>query len=219
MVFLSLTAFYFFLVSLDSNDLKAHYSAVCSWDLRLRPSTTPRLPAPSLVCQRSDRAKIFVEAEDVGIWSDGSGLCAGRTLCFSASEGVRRVIYHAHLVATPEISRFLIPWPHLLLAQGKALLNYGVQWPLALLAVIGLVVSVARPTKKTLWFAAAVLLAAGSVAGAIWPMIRYTLPLIPLIALAAALALTAARFARVLASLDLRSFRYAFPWSLHGCRP
>jgi uncharacterized membrane protein YhaH (DUF805 family) len=193
MVVLSLTAFYFFLVSLDRNDFKAHLFSSLFLGLAIAAKYNAAYLLPLWFARDLIERKFAWKLKLWGYGAIVAGFALGEPYAFLRPREFAGVIYHAYLVASPEISRFLIPWPHLLLAQGKALLNYGVQWPPALLAVIGLVISVARPTRKTLWFAAAVLLAAGSVAGTMWPMLRYTLPLVPLIALAAALALTAAR--------------------------
>jgi len=192
MVFLSLTAFYFFLASLDGN-VKAHLFSGLFLGLAIAAKYSAACLLPLWLGRDLIERKFSWKLK---LWGYGvmvAGFALGEPYAFLRPGEFARVIYHAHVLDTPEMRLFLIPWPQLLAAQGKALLNYGVQWPLASLAVIGLVVSVARPTRKTLWFAAAVVLAAGSIAGSKWPMIRYTLPVVPLIALAAALALTAAR--------------------------
>jgi uncharacterized membrane protein YhaH (DUF805 family) len=192
MVFLSLTAFCFFLASLDG-DVKAHLFSGLFLGLAIAAKYNAAYLLPLWLVRDLVERKFSWKLRLWGYGAMVAGFALGEPYAFLHPREFVAVIYHAYMVATPETSRFLIPWPQLLAAQGKALLNYGVQWPPACLAAIGLLVCVARPTRKTLWFAGAVLLAAGSIAGTMWPMIRYTLPLVPLIALAAALALTAGR--------------------------
>jgi Dolichyl-phosphate-mannose-protein mannosyltransferase len=193
MVFLSLTAFYFFLASLDGNDFKAHLFSCLFLGLAIAAKYNAACLLPLWLGRDLVQRTFSWKQKMWGYGAMAAGFALGEPYAFLHPREFGRVIYHAYLLDAPEERRFLVMWTQLLVAQGKALLNYGVQWPPACLAAIGLLVSVARPTRKTLWFAAAVLLAGGSIAATKWPMIRYTLPLVPLIALAAALALTAAR--------------------------
>ena len=215
MVFLLLASIYFLLSSLERDGIKPRvagglllglaiatkYNAVC-----LLP-----LWAGCEVFQRGTPWKTRM----AGYIAIVAGFALGEPYAFLHRSEIAEAVSRA-LTRSDAAAPFLLSWPRLFLEQGKALGQYGLGWTLAVSALIGIFWWFVRPSRKKIALAAAIALIAASVIAAKWPMLRYTLPLIPIGALSAAMFITdlpirASR--RVFVSLLVAALPLSMSWA------
>jgi hypothetical protein len=116
-----------------------------------------------------------------------AGFAVGEPYAFAHPREFLFTLYQAHFATTASQTVFLPHWPRLMLEQARNLAVFGLQWPVAAASVLGLLLCIARPSGKRVALAGAILFMSASLVFARWPMIRYTLPLVPLAILSAAL--------------------------------
>jgi len=139
-----------------------------------------------------------------------AGFIAGEPYGALHPARLARVIHEAHLAPQSTAAPYLLRPMELFIVQVKSLGWYGLGVTAAVLAAAGVLACVARPDRKLSAFArpddgkrvgwssrapskrlallASILLLAASLPAARWPMARYTLPLVPVLAAVGALA-------------------------------
>lgn len=210
MVLLLLLALYYFLASLETEEMKTHIASGFFLGLAIAAKYNAAYMFPLWLGR-----DLFQRGRDwkQKLWSHAAvvaGFAAGEPYAFIYPRRFLATVYRSHLANSEAINLFLSPWHQLLAEQGKAVLHYGVQWTLAVTAATGFIFCIARPSKKSAALIAAIVLMVASLVGARWAMIRYTLPLVPLLILLAALALSA---------LPLRNFWRPWTYLLLGSLP
>jgi 4-amino-4-deoxy-L-arabinose transferase-like glycosyltransferase len=186
MVLVLSAALYWFVISLEEKGVKpvllggvflglaiaAKYNAA---------ALLPLWPARDLM----DRSRSWKQ-KAAGYAAMVAGFALGEPYGLVHPRELAGAVYKFHLAPNPAAAPYLLGWPELLLAQMKALGYYGFFVAGAALAAAGVVACFLRPNRKRVALAAAALLVAASLVAARWPLVRYTLPLVPIGALAAA---------------------------------
>jgi hypothetical protein len=187
MVLLLVAAFFFFLCSLERPATGFYLAAGFLLGLAIASKYNAVFMVLLWVARDLLLRGISWKPKILGYAALSAGFAAGEPYAFARPRELLTTLYQAHFVTTASQSVFLPPWPRLILEQARNLASFGLQWPVAAAAVLGLVLCVARPSRKRTALAGAILLMSASLVFARWPLIRYTLPLVPLAMLAAAL--------------------------------
>jgi hypothetical protein len=119
-----------------------------------------------------------------------AGFALGEPYGVARFPDLLRALHHEYVTGPSAAAAFLPSVPGLAASQAVALAFYGLGVAGALAALAGIARGFGRSRpKESLLFGATLLLCLGVVA-ARWPLVRYTLPLVPCLALFAALALS-----------------------------
>ncbi len=188
MVLYLLSAFYFFLATLDGGKTGAHLASGLLLGLAVAAKYNAACLLPLWLARDLVQHKSPWKPRLAGYLAMAAGFVAGEPYAIIHPQLFLRTIYQANIVETEAMKLYLPSWPHLLLEQGRALAELGLQWTLAAAAAIGLLLCIARPSRMNAALLGGSLLTAASLISAKWPMIRYTLPLLVLVLVAAALA-------------------------------
>ena len=158
----------------------------------------PLWPARDLFDRRHSRG-----ARLAGYAAAAAGFALGEPYALLRPRDFVQALRGAHFAANETAQRYLPGWGELVAEQMRSLATYGFYWSAAAAGAVGLALWIARPSRKSTALAAAALLAAVSLVFARWPLVRYTMLLVPIVALAAATALARipARGWRVAASV------------------
>ncbi len=184
MVFLLLASIFFLLSSLEHDTLKARVAGGLTLGLSIAAKYNAACLLPLWIGSDLLRGRTRWRNSAAGCVAVLAGFALGEPYLLLHPSKITTV--WDRLIHTEAASRLLYPWPHLLLQQAKALGEYGMGWTLAIPAAIGVLLWLVRPTPKKLALTASMALMIAFVVAARWPMLRYTLPLVPLAALAAA---------------------------------
>ncbi len=188
MVLFLLSAFHFFLATLDGGKTGAHLLSGLMLGLAMSTKYNAACLIPLWVARDLAQHESPWGAKLTGYLALAAGFAVGEPYAVIHPHVFLKTIYEAHVVESEAVKLYLLPWPRLLLEQGRALADYGLQWPLAAAAAAGLVFCSARPSRLKAALLGGSLLTAASLIPARWPMIRYTLPLLVLLLVAAAVA-------------------------------
>ncbi len=184
MVCLLLSCTFFLLSSLDEDTFLNRAAGGLSLGLAISAKYNAVCLLPLWVCLDIFRMRANWKRRIVGYAALLAGFAIGEPYALIHPSAITDS--WARIFPSDASSPFLIPWPSLLLQQAWAFARYGIGWTLALPAAIGAVWWIVRPTPKRAAIAALTILAVIFVVAARWPMLRYTLPIVPLGALAAA---------------------------------
>ncbi len=188
MVLLLLSAFYFFLATLEGGKTGAHLASGLMLGFAVATKYNAACLIPLWVARDLVLHKSPLKPKLAGYLAMAAGFAAGEPYAIIHPQAFLKTIFQAHLVENEAVKQYLLPWPRLLLELGRALVNYGLQWPLVAAAAVGLVFCIARVSRKNTALLVGSFLMAASLIAARWPMLRYTLPLLALLLVAAAIA-------------------------------
>ncbi len=187
MVLLLLASFYFFVLGIDGGGVRSRVAGLFSLGLAISAKYNAAFLIPLWLCRDLGQKEIPFRHKLLGYGALAAGFIAGEPYALVHPRELASTLYRANVLTTDAMRPLLLPWGHILLQQADSLLHFGLQWTLAIPALIGLVFCLVRPSGKRAALAGSVALMTASLVAARWPMIRYTLPIIPLAAIAAAL--------------------------------
>ncbi len=185
MVFLLLGSLYFFLSSLEHGGIRIRTASGFLLGLAIAAKYNAAFLLPLWIGgDMIDRPQLW-RTKFLGYAAIITGFLLGEPYALIHPREVINSISKG-LARTDAIRPFLLSWPDLLFKQTEGIAEYALTWTLAIPAAVGLILWFRRHSHKTFGLGISVLLIAASLIAAKWPMIRYTLPLIPIGALAAA---------------------------------
>jgi hypothetical protein len=185
MVFLLLGSLYFFLSSVDCGGIGQRIGSGFLLGLAIAAKYNAAFMLPLWICGEVINPGLTGRKRLLGYAAVALGFAMGEpsilihpgAVLDSMGKGLERTVV---------VDPLLLSWPRLLIAQTENLAKYGLTWTVATLGGMGLVVWFVRRSHRTFALGVAVILISMSLVAAKWPMIRYTLPLIPIGVLAAA---------------------------------
>ncbi len=196
MVFLSLVSVYCFMVWLERGDLSARLAGAFALGLAVSAKYNALFLVPfwaaadTILLWRQKRSGApALKGCALGYGVLVAGFAIGEPYAFIHMSSFIETIRRNYFSMSQGVREAMLPWPRLLFEQLQGVLRFGMRWTLALPACGGIVLCFARPTRQRLALAGFILMTWASLVLARWPMIRYTLPMIALASIAAALLL------------------------------